>query len=91
MIGKSTKFSHVGQNKCKLFANHTFSPVFQGYRLHTQPSLFHLLQNYEGMKALYDFINSVIVIVNVIVTSSLPSSSVLPVPKLYLLHTPHSF
>ena len=37
---------------------------------------FNVLQDYEGMKALYDFINSVIVIVNVIVTSSLPSSSV---------------
>ena len=70
MIGKNTKFSHVGQNKCKLFANYTFSPVFQGNRLHTHPPCLITLQNYEGMKALYDFINSVIVIVNVIVDNN---------------------
>lgn len=31
---------------------------------------FNVLQDYEGMKALYDFINSVIVIVNVIVDNN---------------------
>ena len=31
---------------------------------------FNTLRNYEGMKALYDFINSVIVIVNVIVDNN---------------------
>lgn len=69
MIGKSTKFSHVGQNKCKLFANHTFSPVFKGTAFIRIPCLI-TLQNYEDMKAVYDPIDSVIAIVNVIVDNN---------------------
>ena len=76
MIGKSTKFFSRRAKQMQIICKpHFFSFFFKGTAFIRTPCLI-TLQNYEGMKALYDFINSVIVIFNVIVTSSLPSSSV---------------
>ena len=68
-------FLTSGKTNANYLQTTLFLLFFKGTAFIRTPCLI-TLQNYEGMKALYDFINSVIVIVNVIVTSSLPSSSV---------------
>ena len=76
MIGKSTKFFSRLAKQMQIICKPHFFFCFSREPPSYAPPCLITLQNYEGMKALYDFINSVIVIVNVIVTSSLPSSSV---------------
>jgi hypothetical protein len=75
MMGKSTKFFSRLAKQMQIICKPYFFRFSREPPSYAPPCLI-TLQNYESMKALYDFINSVIVIVNVIVTSSLPSSSV---------------
>ena len=54
MIGKSTKFFSRRAKQMQIICKPHFFSFFQGNRLHTHEPCLITLQNYEGMKALYD-------------------------------------